>query len=309
MPSKPQTRVRQPQLVKYDAACRALAKARSVDEAKKIRDVAIAMKVYARQANNKQLEVDAAEIRFKAERRVGELLQQQRETVGLATGREGKRKSLGVENTPSDRLTLAEGGIDKNLAKRARKLAAVDDDTFHGMISDWRASVEQENTRVTSDLTRAGAHVGHNSGDNEWYTPASYIEAARAVMGGIDLDPASSAEANAVVQAARFYSAEDDGLSQEWTGRVRLNPPYERGLIEPFTEKLVASYAVAPGLVTEAAVLVNNATEHDGSTGRFLVRELKLFARQAPQSPWQSLGNELDEPTGSQRAAAPRKAG
>lgn len=37
---------------------------------------------------NKQLEVDASEIRFRAERRIGELMSAQRDGIGLAQGRE-----------------------------------------------------------------------------------------------------------------------------------------------------------------------------------------------------------------------------
>ena len=47
-------------------------------------------------------------------------------------------------------------------------------------------------------------------------------------MGGIDLDPASCAEANKIVQAKQFYSQRDDGLKQPWFGRIWLNPPYGR---------------------------------------------------------------------------------
>ncbi len=97
------------------------------------------------------------------------------------------------------------------------------------------------------------------TGENEWYTPPTYIEAARRVLGGIDLDPASSGKAQETVGAARFYSAEDDGLMQEWGGSVWLNPPYAQPLIQQFAEKVVAE--VRAGRVPEAIVLTHNYTD------------------------------------------------
>jgi DNA N-6-adenine-methyltransferase (Dam) len=103
------------------------------------------------------------------------------------------------------------------------------------------------------------AHVEHNSGEIEWYTPAEYIEAARRVMDGIDLDPACSEEANKIVQADRIFTRETDGLEQEWSGRVWMNPPYAPSLVKRFTAKLVCH--VLAREIEAAVVLVNNATE------------------------------------------------
>ncbi len=161
-------------LVKYDAACAAIAEARSTDEVKNIRDISDAMRAYARQAKNKQLEVDAAEIRFRAERRIGELMEAQRQTVGLSSGTAGKgRPPLGGSqpDPPKDtRPTLAEAGIDKNLANRARKLAAVDEDTFNGMVSDWRDRVSEETERVTVNLLQEGERAAKKAAQIERFT-------------------------------------------------------------------------------------------------------------------------------------------
>lgn len=91
----------------------------------------------------------------------------------------------------------------------------------------------------------------------EWYTPGYILDAARALMGDIDLDPASCEEANKIVKADKFFTREDDGLKQEWIGNVFLNPPgpvkgvkSTRGIVNRFWEKLVAEWR--NGRVTEA---------------------------------------------------------
>jgi hypothetical protein len=139
-----------PALSHYDAACSALAAALAVDEVQDIRAKAEAVRAYAKQAKNRQMEVDAAEIRIRAERRLGELMAAQSETIGKATGAKGIGTSAGYNQTRTQDAppTLAEAGIDKGLAHRARTYAAVPNDQFEQLLSKKR---RRENARVVLD--------------------------------------------------------------------------------------------------------------------------------------------------------------
>lgn len=100
----------------------------------------------------------------------------------------------------------------------------------------------------------------HVSDDSyEWYTPLEYLDATRALLGEIDLDPATHPAAQEKVRAVSFYTKAEDGLAQPWQGRVFLNPPYSGELVEAFTARVVAE--VEAGRVSAAVVLVNNATD------------------------------------------------
>jgi hypothetical protein len=89
----------------------------------------------------------------------------------------------------------------------------------------------------------------------EWYTPAPYIESARHVLDGIDVDPASSDAAQRVVQAKRYFTAETDGLSAQWLGSCWLNSPYARKIVATFVAKLLEE--LSAGRTTSALLLTN----------------------------------------------------
>jgi phage N-6-adenine-methyltransferase len=99
-----------------------------------------------------------------------------------------------------------------------------------------------------------------SSESTEWYTPEKYLRAVQDMFGAIELDPCSSAAANRLVGAKRYFTKEQDGLAQVWHARtVWLNPPYGttagKSTAGLFVEKLVSE--LEAGNVREAIVLVN----------------------------------------------------
>ncbi len=137
------------QLIKYEAACRALAECKSVDEVKTWADKAAAMQAYGRMAKDKTLEVDAAEIRIRAERRMGEMLAESKLQKGGRPAKKTGRDERPVSKTP----TLAEVGISKDLSSRAQKLAAVPEAEFEAELAAKR---ERDQEKAHEALTGHG---------------------------------------------------------------------------------------------------------------------------------------------------------
>jgi hypothetical protein len=165
---------------------------------------------------------------------------------------------------PNNRPPLTVSGPETVSVDQAASLTSIG----KVQVTRWRKKLSEEAKyraqQILAACRKAGLepdenHRAEGTGDNQWFTPEQYIEAAREVMGGIDLDPASHPIAQQIVRAARFLTPDDDGLKQEWHGRVWLNPPYSQPLIGQFIDKLIVE--MAGGRVTEAILLTHNYTD------------------------------------------------
>jgi ParB family chromosome partitioning protein len=214
-----------------------------------LRAFADGMQLMYRRAGAKLNADEAGEIKVRAERGLGQI-----DLKARPRGRPAAdAKDTGTRNFPE---------IHPNTrADWRNRLAGVSDKRFGEIIDEARADEHAGvSTARLIQIIRFGSTM--SSTTFECYTPAVYIEAARAVLDGIDLDPASSAEANETVGAAEFLDAESDGLAQDWHGRIWLNPPYGRSLTSAFVTKLVAEFDA--GRVT-AGITVLNAYGFDAA--------------------------------------------
>lgn len=138
-----------PQL-KIDDARRALAECVTLDVAKDIRDKAEAVRAYLRQQGaGREAQNDAAEIKLRAERRLGELLAEMYDTGSRRTRDDGASKAL-HDATPS----LADLGIERTAASRWQQVAAIPAMTFEAYLQEERARGGEITTKATLRLAR-----------------------------------------------------------------------------------------------------------------------------------------------------------
>ena len=183
--------------------------------------------------------------------RIGLKVRDRAERVNIET----ELSAEGLSNRAiADVLGVAEGTVRNDMAAQN---CAPDDVEHEAGAGDAAQNYAVKDARAFR--TNWGAACPNNTGCNEWYTPAKYIELVRSVLGEIDLDPASHPFAQQAVQAAQFFTQENDGLSKPWIGRIFCNPPYSKGLIVPFVDKLLAE--ISAGNVQQAILLTHNHSD------------------------------------------------
>ena len=130
-----------PPLVIFEDARRQIAEAATVDQVNKVLALATGLTAAARKATDKELEAEAAVLKFEAERKLGQLMEQQKEIVGFNVGARGSKvKGARVSEKP----TLKDAGIDKNTAHRARKARAVPEAEVEKTKDNIRARVKAQ---------------------------------------------------------------------------------------------------------------------------------------------------------------------
>lgn len=121
------------------------------------------------------------------------------------------------------------------------------------------------NKRLSQKHNDNARLINQDSGNYEYYTPIKIVEAAREVMGSIDLDPASSEQANERIKAERIYT-KDLGVyrtsigsfNRGWHGNIWLNHPFSRKENKLWITKLIREYQ--NNHITQACCITYAAT-------------------------------------------------
>jgi N6-adenosine-specific RNA methylase IME4 len=214
-------------LAQYSVVRRALAEATRVDQVLSIRDEMEHVKLHARQIQDRELLAEATEFQMRAERRLGFVLEEARKAGQIVQGRPKKN---GVEETPFPRVTLAEVGVDKNLAKTANRSAKISEIAFEALVESTRRKIAAGRA-VLVDPVSAADKVARDAQRRSDH-------AARTIDGG------TVADLRAL--AASGYKAKALYLDPPWHFKARsdagegrsANLHYTTGAIERIMEDL-----------------------------------------------------------------------
>ena len=204
-------------IVKLDQATQMLAEISTVDDAKDLVDLAEAARVYAKQVDlGLEAQNHAAEIKLRAQRKAGELLDDMDKNKGAAT--EGWK----TRSQPS--TTLDDIGITKNQSSQWQQIADMPDVDFEDYIEQTR---EKDEEITTAGIVREAKRINNpdwyqSSKTDEWATPQWLFDLLDDEF-GFSLDVCASPDNH---KCDKYFTRDDDSFSQEWAGTCWMNPPY-----------------------------------------------------------------------------------
>lgn len=228
-----------------------LARVQHPEHAKKIADQGEAIAMLLRRSGAAlEVQASATTIVLWARRRIGELTSAMPRNGGGRPG--GKTPPTWGKFSELEALGLTSAEI-----SRCEALARVPVERLLAHI----AGVAERSQRLTLRGTIAAVSSSSGYSGDEWRTPKPIVVITRKLLGGIDCDPATNAKAQQTIRARVFYTRRTDGLlpQHRWRGRVILNPPYSRGLIERFVEKFLAE--LDAGVMRAGLLIVNASTD------------------------------------------------
>lgn len=120
-------------LILLSKAQRALTEASTIDDVRNLRDRAAAARTYAQKARlGKHLVIDAAALRIRAERRLGQMLQE----TPLANSAPGNQHTGPNDESSADAITLNDLGITKKESSRSQRIADIPGPTFEMYLAE-----------------------------------------------------------------------------------------------------------------------------------------------------------------------------
>jgi N6-adenosine-specific RNA methylase IME4 len=189
------------ELMLLSKAERALVEAKTVDEVKDYRDKAAAVKAYAKKAKlGQKLVVEAASVKLRAERRLGEILQ----SIDLANATPGNQYT-GALTPPEGKappIRLRDLGITKSDSARSQRVATLPAELFERYLT--------ENTNTQTEPTMAGLLRLYRTGSSN--TPRRPMSVSQSAIGSTLNELLEQHSYSTVYADPPWPSQEDDDL-------------------------------------------------------------------------------------------------
>ncbi len=159
------------ELIHFNAARREIMLARDIDEVKQIRDKAEALRLYVKQqGEGLEMQNAIAEIKIRAERKAGELIQEGQHKGEIAKqGNQPKSNSV---------LPLTDLGISKIQSSRWQQIADIPDDDFERHIAE---TVDSEDELTSAGTLRLAKKVARENNYRNKVEPPAMVGKYRVI--------------------------------------------------------------------------------------------------------------------------------